>query len=148
MTSLCKTDWQVLLAQGVCVGVENGFVIVPSVALASTYFLRNRSLALGLCASGSATGGLVFPAIAQQLLPKVGFPWTIRVMGFVMLIGMITAATLMKPRLPPRRSGPLIEWVAFAELPYLFFCLSAFSSFGYILVFFISFPNCYALKAC
>jgi len=71
----------------------------------------------------------VFPAIAQQLLRKVGFTWTVRVMGFVMMVGMISAATLMKPRLPPRKSGPLIEWTAFAELPFLFFCLSAFFLF-------------------
>ena len=75
MTSLCKTYWQVLLAQGVCVGIGNGLVFVPSVALASTYFLKNRSLALGVAASGSATGGLVFPAIAEQLLLKIGFQW-------------------------------------------------------------------------
>jgi MFS family permease len=129
LISWCKTYWQVLLAQGVCVGIGNGLVFVPSVALASTYFFKNRAVALGLCASGSATGGLVFPAIAQQLLPKVGFPWTIRVMGFVMMVGMIAAATLMKPRLPPRKSGPLIEWAAFAELPFFFFCLSAFFLF-------------------
>lgn len=134
MTSLCKTYWQVLLAQGVCVGIGNGLVFVPSVALASTYFLKNRSLALGVAASGSATGGLVFPAIAQQLLPKVGFPWTVRVMGFVMMVGMVTAAKFFQPRLPPRKSGPIIEWTAFAELPYLFFCMSTFFLFWGIYV--------------
>jgi len=41
LTSWCKTYWQVLLAQGVCVGIGNGLVFVPSVALASTYFFKN-----------------------------------------------------------------------------------------------------------
>lgn len=129
MTSLSKTYVEILLAQGVCVGLGNGLVFVPSLTLASTYFLKNRSLALGFAASGSATGGLVFPAIAQQLLPKVGFAWTIRVMGFVMMAGMLTAAIIFKPRLPPRKTGPIVEWTAFAELPYLFFCMSAFFLF-------------------
>ncbi len=78
MTSLCKTYWQVLLAQGVCVGIGDGLVLVPTVALAATYFLKNRTLALAAAAGGSATGGVIFPAIAQQLLPKIGFPWTVR----------------------------------------------------------------------
>jgi MFS family permease len=111
-----------LSAQGVCVGIGNGLVFVPSITLASTYFLKNRSLALGFAASGSATGGLVFPAIAQQLLPKVGFAWTIRVMGLVMMTGLLTAGIMFKPRLPPRKTGPIVEWTAFAELPFLFFC--------------------------
>lgn len=129
MTSLCKTYWQLLLAQGVCVGVGNGLTFVPSVALASTYFLKNRSMALGVTGSGTATGGLVFPAIAQRLLPTIGFAWTVRVMGFVMLFGTVAAALLFKPRLPPRKSGPIVEWTAFAELPYMLFAMSTFFLF-------------------
>jgi Major Facilitator Superfamily len=61
MMSLSQTYWQVFLAQGVCVAVGNGLVFVPSVALVSTYFARNRGKALGVLTAGSATGGLVFP---------------------------------------------------------------------------------------
>ena len=37
MLSLCRTYWQVLLAQAVCVGVGFGGVFVPCLALVSTY---------------------------------------------------------------------------------------------------------------
>lgn len=60
-TSLCKTYWQILLAQGVCVGVGNGLVFVPSMTVLSTYFDQNRAFAIGVAASGAATGGLVYP---------------------------------------------------------------------------------------
>jgi hypothetical protein len=39
------------------------------------------------------------------------------------------ANIILKPYLPPRRSGPLVEWEAFRELPYLFFSLGAFLNF-------------------
>ena len=129
MTSLCTEYWQVFLAQGVCTGLGNGLVFVPSVSLLSTYFLRNRSLALGFAASGSSTGGLVFPAIAEQLLPRAGFGWTVRTMGFVMMGIMVLCGTFLTPRLPPRKSGPLVEWGAFGEATYLLFALTAFLLF-------------------
>jgi MFS family permease len=137
MTSLCTTYWQVFLAQGICVGLGNGLVFIPSITICSTYFLKNRALALGVAASGSATGGLVYPAIAESLLPRVGFGWTVRVMGLVMATTMVFCAVFMKPRLPPRRAGPLVEWAAFKELPYALFAMGSFLMFwGLYVVFY------------
>lgn len=39
------------------------------------------------------------------------------------------AFTFAKPRLPPRKSGPLVEWKAFRELPYTLFATGMFLSF-------------------
>ena len=135
MTSICKTYWQAFLAQGVCIGIGNGLLFVPSMALVSTYFLKRRSLALGLTAGGSATGGLVFPAIVEQLLPKVGFGWTLRVIAFLVAAIMIVCGIFIRPRLPPRKSGPIVEWAAFNELPYLLFAVAAFLYFWYVRIF-------------
>lgn len=95
----------------------------------STYFSKKRALAIGIAASGSATGGLVFPAIVRQLLPKIGFAWTVRVLGFVMLGLQCISLTFAKPRLPPRKSGPLVEWEAFREWPYTLFAIGMFLAF-------------------
>ena len=115
--------WQLFLAQGICTGLGNGLLFCPALSVLSTYFSSKRSLAIGLAASGSATGGLIFPAIVQQLLPKIGFPWTVRVVGFVMLATQIVAVSFTKQRLPPRKSGPLVEWAAFKEPPYTLFSI-------------------------
>ncbi len=129
MTSLSTTYWQLFLAQGLCTGLGNGLLFCPTLSLMSTYFTKKRSLAIGIAASGSATGGLIFPAIVQQLLPKIGFPWTVRVLGFVMLVLQAITLSLTRTRLPPRKSGPLVEWGAFKELPYLLFSIGMFLNF-------------------
>jgi len=98
MLSLCKTYWQIFLAQGICIGLGFGCLFVPSLALVSTYFSSRRSMALAITVSGGATGGLVYPAIAERLLPQVGFPWTIRVMAFVQMAVAIVCATFLKVR--------------------------------------------------
>lgn len=111
MTSLCTQYWHLFLTQGICTGIGNGLLFTPALACISTYFSKNRALALAIAATGNATGGMVFPAMVETLLPKIGFPWTMRALGFLMLGITSVSLALMKTRLPPRKAGPLIELV-------------------------------------
>ncbi|KAI1370989.1 MFS general substrate transporter [Hypoxylon crocopeplum] len=128
-TSAATQYWQLLLSQGVCMGVGSGCVFCPAISTVSTYFARKRSLAIGIVACGSVTGGLVFPAMARQLLPAAGFAWTVRAIGFVQLATLAFTIVFMKSRLPPRRSGSLVEWAAFRELEYTFYAAGMFFNF-------------------
>ena len=47
-------------------------------------------------------------------------------MGFVVLVMALVIIALLRTRLPPRRSGPLVEWAAFAEPSYMLFTLGIF----------------------
>lgn len=96
LLSLCTTYWQVFLAQAICMGIGYGMVFVPTLALISTYFLKRRSIALAIAVTGSCSGGLVFPAIAERMLPRAGFAWTVRTMAFVLLFLAIISATFLK----------------------------------------------------
>jgi predicted MFS family arabinose efflux permease len=139
MTSLCTQYWQFFLAQGLLTGLGCGCQFTPTLSLVSTYFARNRSVALAIMASGSATGGLIYPTVARQLIPVLGFPWTVRIMGFMMLAVGSLYCSLLKTRLPPRKRGPVFEWNAFREPPYslyliglFLFCFGIFFAFYYI----------------
>jgi MFS family permease len=133
-TSFCKTYWQILLAQGICQGLGNGMVFTPAVSTVATYFHKRRALAIALVSCGNATGGVIFPLLAQQLIPRIGFPWAVRVMGFVMMINMAVVLPIAKKRLPPRKSGPLVEWSAFKDIPWVLFVVSTFLM--YLVLFF------------
>ena len=115
MTSLVTGYWQLLLAQGICRGLGNGLVFTPTVALVSTYFVKNCAVAISGMTSGTATGGIVFPVVARQLLDKVGFSWTIKTMGFIMLANAAVIVALARPRLLCK-TGPFIELAAFADI--------------------------------
>lgn len=121
--------WQIFLSQGLCLGIANGLHFCPAMSLVSTYFVRKRALVVGIAAMGSCTGGVVFPIIIQQLLPRIGFPWTIRVCGFIMLLTNILTITCYRTRLPPRRTGPLVEWSSFREAPFMLYCAASFFNF-------------------
>jgi MFS family permease len=126
MASLSTQYWQLFLAQGVCVGIGNGFLFCPAVSLLSTYFSKKRGLALAIGASGTGTGAMVFPAMVQRLLPRIGFPWTMRALGFIQLGCLAICCIGMRPRVPPRRTGALVDWASFKEPQYSLFAIGMF----------------------
>ncbi|KAB5533444.1 major facilitator superfamily domain-containing protein [Coniochaeta sp. 2T2.1] len=121
--------WQLFLSQGICMGLGNGFMFCPTMAVLSTYFAKKKMFVMGIAACGSATGGLVFPVIAREMLPSVGFAWTMRTIGFIQLAGLVVANWVLKARMPPRRTGALVDWAAFGELEYVFYAAGAFFTF-------------------
>ncbi|RTE85184.1 hypothetical protein BHE90_000346 [Fusarium euwallaceae] len=98
-------------------------------SLVSTYFSKYRSLAIGVVAGGSATGGIVYPVIFQQLLPRLGFGWTVRILGFVNLGLSALTIAFLRSRLPPRTSGPLLELAAFKDVTYTLCCVAMVLNF-------------------
>ncbi|KAI0017712.1 major facilitator superfamily domain-containing protein [Xylariomycetidae sp. FL0641] len=131
MASLADTYWQILLAQAVCLGLGNGCTFCPALAVLSQYFKKNRAFSVGVAAAGAAVGGLVYPLLIDQLLNhrQIGLHWTLRIMGFVMLGTYVPCLVWLRPRLPPRTTGPWVDTTAFKELPFLFFAMSMFLNF-------------------
>ena len=50
------TFTQIILAQGICLGIGSGLLFIPSVAIVATYFERKRALAVGISVCGSSVG--------------------------------------------------------------------------------------------
>lgn len=125
-TSFCTQYWQFFLAQGICLGIGNGCLFCPALSTASTYFDKKRGLALGFVSIGSSTGGLIYPSMVRQLLPKIGFGWTIRAIAFVQMGTLVVSGMFLKPRVKPRKAGSVVEWAAFKELEYTFYAIGSF----------------------
>lgn len=68
----------------------------------------------------------MFPAVTQQLLSKIGFAWTVRIMASVIRFNSVVVLSIAQVRLPPRRTGHLVSGMAFKELPYSLFCVGMF----------------------
>ncbi|KAJ4251885.1 hypothetical protein NW762_011182 [Fusarium torreyae] len=107
MTSLCTEYWQFMLAQGVLMGIAMGFLQVPAFAAVSQYFDKKRAAAFGIAVSGSSVGGVVFPIALSKMLndSSLGFEWSIRVMGFVMIPLMTFSCIAIRPRVPSRKTS-------------------------------------------
>ncbi|XXG98989.1 hypothetical protein Hte_005322 [Hypoxylon texense] len=134
MLSLCTEYWQVLLAQGFAVGIGGGCLFVPSLAVMQPYFSSNLGLALGIAATGSSVGGVIYPVIFINLIDKVGFAWTTRAIGFVALATLVVPLTFSKMRTKPPGVRSIIDKSAFTDGPY-WLC---------ILACFLGYTGCYA----
>jgi len=126
LMSISTRYWQLMLTQGVLTGIGGGIFFTPSMGLMSTYFSSKRAFAIGIATTGNAVGGMVYPVLVKELLPKIGFAWTTRVLGFLNLALLTIAIAFMRPRLPPRKSGPVIDWSAFTEPTYALFVAGLF----------------------
>ncbi|KAJ5898821.1 hypothetical protein N7495_003565 [Penicillium taxi] len=127
--SVSTQYWHLILSQGICCGLGSGCLVTPAVSVVSTYFERKRSLAIGIATCGSVTGGLIFSAMARQLIPCAGIGWALRGIGFVQVITLLFVTAFMKTRLPPCKADRLVEWNTFKELEYTFFTVGMFFNF-------------------
>ena len=101
MTSLSTQYYQIILSQGIVSPIGASMIFYPAMSTAVTWFHKRRALALGIMASGSSLGGVIFPIMVQDLIPLVGFPWTMRICAFVILALLIISNLTVKSRLPP-----------------------------------------------
>ncbi|GAP84537.2 putative MFS general substrate transporter [Rosellinia necatrix] len=91
--------YQIFLSQSVSCGLGMGMIFHGSVNSVSTWFLKRRGLALGIASSGSGVGGVILPIFFDQLVDRIGFPWTVRAMGFLILGIQIIAVLTVRSRL-------------------------------------------------
>lgn len=75
----------------------------------SHWFNKRRGEASGFAFTGSGFGGVLFPLMMQSLLPRVGWAWSMRIVGFVLLFLCAAGIFLCESRLPPKR-GHATSW--------------------------------------
>ncbi|KAL5323467.1 hypothetical protein ACEPPN_008004 [Leptodophora sp. 'Broadleaf-Isolate-01'] len=102
MTSLSTQYYQFILAQGICSALGASAIFYAAMSSVGTWFFKNRATAFGTMASGSSLGGVILPIMVSKLVPKIGFPWTMRAVAFTMFGMLIFANFTVKSRLTPQ----------------------------------------------
>jgi hypothetical protein len=127
----------------------------------SHWFKKKRALAYGIIACGSSLGGVLFrksvtalvlgievdiydiAILLSRLFVEVGFKWAVRVAGFVVLACLAIVNAFLKPRLPARTGGSLLEFHHLKDPVYSLFCVAAFLIILglYTPIFYVSSPD-------
>ncbi|OSX64020.1 hypothetical protein POSPLADRAFT_1045154 [Postia placenta MAD-698-R-SB12] len=130
LVAQCTEFWQLILCQGLAVGFACGAIFGPMMGILPHWFQKKLGLAYGLTATGSSIGGTLFPIAVKNLIQEVGFPWTMRIIGFILVFTLGICNLTTDRRLPPKpRQGPFINLRAFKSPAYTFYSLSAFMNF-------------------
>ncbi|KAI8635186.1 major facilitator superfamily domain-containing protein [Xylariaceae sp. FL1651] len=101
VTSLSSQYYQFILSQGIVLALGASAVFNCATNSVITWFFKRRATALGIMVSGSSLGGVVLPIMMDKLIPQIGFPWTIRILGFMFLALCGISCVTVKSRLPP-----------------------------------------------
>ncbi|PYH97422.1 MFS general substrate transporter [Aspergillus ellipticus CBS 707.79] len=99
--SVSHEYYQFILGFSILGGLSASAVYTPSAVCITHWFLRRRGLATGIATTAGGVGGIIFTNVFGVLSIRIGFPWTIRILGFMFIASLSISALLLKARLPP-----------------------------------------------
>ncbi|KAK7994308.1 hypothetical protein PG991_015896 [Apiospora marii] len=133
LTSVCTQYYQLLLAQGVCVGLGCGLLYLPAAAAVGQWFEKRRALAMGVQSVGSPIAGVVLPIIFSKLQALVGFGWTTRIIAFILLALSAIPLIFLKSRVGPypshNKRRAFVDWTYFSDAPIMVFTAAIVCAF-------------------
>lgn len=131
MASLSTEYYQFLLSQGICSAMGASAIFNMGMSSTSTWFFNKRAMAIGIAASGSSLGGVIYPIMVTKLIPQIGYAWTMRVVAFTILGMLIMANLTVKSRLKPTpKPFDIMEFInPMKEVCFLLLALGGFLFF-------------------
>ena len=79
-------------------GLGGALLNAPAYGAIAHFFNRKRGFATGIASTAGGIGGIVFPLLLRHLLGEngVGFGWSCRILGFIMLVLAVPANLFIK----------------------------------------------------
>ncbi|KAK1142246.1 hypothetical protein N8T08_007990 [Aspergillus melleus] len=90
--------WHLFLSQGVCFGFGMGFLYLTAMAILPPWFSTKRSFSIGIAASGSGIGGLVYSLASGHTTETMGWQMTYKILAFCALGSNLVCSLLLKDR--------------------------------------------------
>ncbi|RBA13449.1 hypothetical protein FPRO05_14377 [Fusarium proliferatum] len=137
----CEEYWQFMLTFGLLGGVGAATTSTVAVSMVAKLFDRRRGAAMGCALGGACLGGVIFPILLQRTFPHLGWKWSLRIVGFIVL-GMMSAgwlclcwsAKLLNPTMASQAKTAMPNFTAFQSKVFLFitigFSALEFAMFG------------------
>jgi MFS family permease len=104
--SIATKAWQLYLFYGVLGGLGAGFgLYMASTAVVNNWFIRKRSIAMGILISAGGFGGFVFPPLATWLISSFGLQIAWLAMAMIVLFCSVLIGGLILIRNGPEETG-------------------------------------------
>lgn len=97
-TANCTQLYQFILAFGLCTSTGCAMLMSPLVNCVGHFFNRKRGMAMAISMPGASLGGVIWPQVCRKLYDQVGFPWTMRILGFAMGSMLLVTCCLISDR--------------------------------------------------
>jgi len=111
--------YQIFLSFSVLGGLSACTLFTPAISAIGHWFNVRRGYATGIACTAGGIGGVIFPLIILFAAPKIGFPWTIRIIALISAVMCTIACILLKTRIPGNiKSGASIDFRALKDPEY------------------------------
>jgi MFS family permease len=106
--SIASEVWQIYLFYGIMVGLGAGFgLYLTCTTVVNNWFIRNRSLGMGLVISAGGLGGFLFPPLAIWLISAFGLHMAWLTLSMVQFACAVLMGGLILVRNKPEDMGQL-----------------------------------------
>ncbi|TKX18991.1 MFS transporter-like protein 164 [Elsinoe australis] len=126
-TSFCSRYHEYFLAFGVLGGLASSFIWTTCVAVLGHWYDQHQALATGIMSTTAGIAGVVYPFVITELTPRVGFAWTVRVLGLLSLSCLCVSMLLIRTRLPKNTHARLtLDWRGFRDIRFTLTMIAIF----------------------
>ncbi|KAF8520758.1 major facilitator superfamily domain-containing protein [Hysterangium stoloniferum] len=133
----CHTVPTLVVTQGIVTGIGSGILFVPGSTAPAQWFLKRRSLSIGIPSAGSGLGGIFWSFFIRAIITKLGYHWALWLSGCIAALTNAIALIFLKAR----PTVPNIPQVSFWSGINMFkdpkfvmlYCASGLSIFGYMI---------------
>ncbi|KAK4610450.1 Riboflavin transporter MCH5 [Fulvia fulva] len=125
----CKLYWHFMLCLGLLAGPAAAALTTIALAVVSHWFKVKRGLASGVAMVGNSFGGVLIPLVLRHCLPRYGYAWSVRTLGFVFTACLIISNLLVRSRFPPSpdaKKAKIFSLDLFGSGSFTFLTLSVF----------------------
>ncbi|KAI0387305.1 MFS general substrate transporter [Hypomontagnella monticulosa] len=119
-SSFATELWHLILSQGVAFGLGMGLCFVASASVPPQWFVKRRSFANAIAASGSGFGGLCYSLATNAMISNIGLSWAFRILAVICFVINTIAAYLIRDRNKDIGSVHIaFNWQLFKRTPFL-----------------------------
>ncbi len=92
--------WQLIVIQGLLIGIGSAASFGPLLADISHWFARRRGIAVTAVACGNYIGGMLWPLVMQPMMAAGGWRLSYLLIGIICVVAMLPLAAMLR-RAPP-----------------------------------------------
>ncbi|KAJ1822665.1 hypothetical protein LPJ75_000316 [Coemansia sp. RSA 2598] len=130
--SFCRTPWGLLATQGVVFGIGGSFMMVPAMCLPAQWVGRWKGVATCVATTGGSIGGLWMSLATRKMVAALGWQWSLRINGLVVVFVGLAVSPLMRKRVHLEPRDQLVDLRALGSPRFLvLFAASIFVSGAY-----------------
>lgn len=124
LASFSTQVWQLILTQGLLLGIGCSILYIPSNAIIAQWFEKKTGLAYGICSSGSGLGSVFYSMLNAKLLMKLGPAWTLRINGAIMIVQLLFCVFTLKSHPGHIKKTNKVEKSEVLNFPFYLLCIS------------------------